>query len=156
MKLSESWLREWVNPDIESAELAAQLTMLGLEVEGITPAAAEFSGVVVGEVISLEKHPDADKLRICQVAVGEDAPLQIVCGAANVHLGMKAPCAKVGARLPGFKIKKAKLRGVLSMGMLCSEKELGLAESANGLLVLPSDAPLGEDIRTYLQLEDTI
>ncbi len=156
MKFSESWLREWVNPEVNSDELAAQLTMLGLEVEGVVPAAAEFSGVVVGEVISLEKHPDADKLRICKVAVGDDEPLQIVCGAANVVIGMKAPCAKVGARLLGFKIKKAKLRGVPSMGMLCSEKELGLAESAEGLMSLPSDAPVGENIRDYLMLNDSV
>lgn len=155
MKFSEQWLREWVNPPISTAELAAQLTMAGLEVDAIEAVAGKFDHVVVGEVISLEKHPDADKLRVCQVNVGEKTPLQIVCGAANVHVGMKAPAALIGASLPGdLKIKKSKLRGVESFGMLCSAKELGLAESAEGLLPLPADAPVGQSIRDYLQLDD--
>jgi phenylalanyl-tRNA synthetase beta chain len=155
MKFSEQWLREWVNPSITTAELAEQLTMAGLEVDAIEPVAGEFDKVVVGEVISLEKHPDADKLRVCQVNIGEKDPLQIVCGAPNVHAGMKAPVALIGARLPGdFKIKKSKLRGVESFGMLCSAKELGLAESAEGLLPLAGDAPVGQSVRDYLQLDD--
>jgi len=155
MKFSEQWLREWVNPPISTAELAEQLTMAGLEVDAIEPVAGEFDQVVVGEVLSLEQHPDADKLRVCQVNVGDKTPLQIVCGAPNVHVGMKAPVALIGARLPGdFKIKKSKLRGVESFGMLCSAKELGLAENAEGLLPLAADAPVGRSIRDYLQLDD--
>jgi phenylalanyl-tRNA synthetase beta chain len=155
MKFSEQWLREWVNPPITTAELAEQLTMAGLEVDAIEAVAGEFDNVVVGEVLSLEKHPDADKLRVCQVNVGDPVPLQIVCGAANVCTGMKAPVALIGASLPGdLKIKKSKLRGVESFGMLCSAKELGLAESSEGLLPLATDAPVGQSIRNYLQLDD--
>ena len=155
MKFSEQWLREWVNPPISTTELAAQLTMAGLEVDAIEAVAGEFDQVVVGEVLSLEKHPDADKLRVCQVDVGDKAPLQIVCGAANVHAGMKAPVALIGATLPGeLKIKKSKLRGIESFGMLCSAKELGLAETAEGLLPLATDAPVGQSIREHLQLDD--
>jgi phenylalanyl-tRNA synthetase beta chain len=155
MRFSEKWLREWVNPPVSTDELVEQLTMAGLEVDGVEPAAPDFSGVVVGEVVSLEPHPDADKLRVCQVSTGEAEPLQIVCGAANVYQGMKAPLATIGAVLPGnFKIKKAKLRGVQSFGMLCSEKELGMADSAEGLWDLPADAPVGMELREYLDLDD--
>ncbi len=154
MKFSESWLREWVNPAISTEELVEQLTMAGLEVEGYEPVAAEFSKVVVAEVVSVEPHPDADRLRVCQVNTG-DEEVTIVCGAANVRAGLRVPLAKIGARLPGdFKIKKSKLRGVASHGMLCSVAELGLAESAEGLFELPVDAPVGLDIREYLQLDD--
>ncbi len=157
MKFSEAWLREWVDPQVGSAELAEQLTMAGLEVDSVAPAAPEFSGLVVGEVLSVEPHPDADKLRVCRVEVGRDAPLDIVCGAPNVAVGMRVPTALVGAQLPGgFKIKKAKLRGVPSFGMLCSAAELGLAETSEGLMPLPADAPVGEDIRTYLSLDDRL
>ncbi|MSP28654.1 MAG: phenylalanine--tRNA ligase subunit beta [Methylococcales bacterium] len=157
MKISETWLRSYVNPAVTTDELVAQLTMAGLEVDSVTPAAAIFSGVVVGEVIDMEKHPDADKLRVCRVNVGEAEPLQIVCGAANVRVGLKIPAALCGAVLPeDFKIKKSKLRGVESFGMLCSEKELGLAADANGLMELPNDAPVGVDIREYLSLNDSI
>ncbi len=155
MKFSVQWLREWVNPVISTEELSKQLTMAGLEVDAESPVAADFSGVVVGEVLTVEPHPEADKLQICSVHVGEAEPLQIVCGAKNVHVGMRVPTACVGAVLPGnFKIKKAKLRGVPSMGMLCSEQEIGLAESAEGLMPLPADAPVGTNIRDYLQLDD--
>ncbi|MDZ7662851.1 phenylalanine--tRNA ligase subunit beta [Thiohalophilus sp.] len=155
MKFSEKWLREWVNPEIDTGALAHQLTMAGLEVDAIEPVAGQFDQVVVGEVIGLEPHPDADKLRVATVNVGADAPLQIVCGAANVREGLKAPTALVGTTLPGdLKIKKSKLRGVPSQGMLCSEKELGLADSAEGLMELPADAPVGESIRDYLDLDD--
>ena len=131
--------------------------MAGLEVDSVTPAAAVFSGVVVGEVLAMEQHPDADRLRVCQVAVGEAEPLQIVCGASNVRVGLRIPAALIGAVLPGdFKIKKSKLRGVESFGMLCSEKELGLAADANGLMELAADAPVGVDIRDYLSLNDNI
>ena len=153
MKFSEQWLREWVNPTVSTQVLAEQLTMAGLEVDAIEPVAAEFEKIVVGEVLSVEKHPDADKLRVCQVNVGE-APLTIVCGAANVAPGVKVPTALVGAKLPNIKIKKSKLRGVESHGMLCSAKELGLAESSEGLLILEQDAPVGQSIRDYLKLDD--
>ena len=157
MQISEAWLREYVNPAISTEELVEQLTMAGLEVDSVAPAAAKFSGVVVGEVMSMQQHPDADRLRVCQVAVGEAEPLQIVCGASNVRVGLKIPAALIGAVLPGdFKIKKSKLRGEESFGMLCSEKELGLAAEASGLMELASDAPVGTDIRDYLSLNDSI
>ena len=157
MQISEAWLRSYVNPGISTEELVEQLTMAGLEVDSVEPAAAKFSGVVVGEVLSMQQHPDADRLRVCQVAVGETEPLQIVCGASNVSVGLKIPAALIGAVLPGdFKIKKSKLRGEESFGMLCSEKELGLATDANGLMELAIDAPVGVDIRDYLSLDDSI
>ena len=157
MQISEAWLREYVNPAISTEELVAQLTMAGLEVDSVEPASAIFSGVVVGEVLAMQQHPDADRLRVCQVSIGEAEPLQIVCGASNVRVGLKIPAALVGAELPGdFKIKKSKLRGVDSFGMLCSAKELGLAAEAQGLLELPADAPVGVDIREYLSLADTL
>ena len=157
MQISESWLRSYVNPPISTETLVEQLTMAGLEVGSVEPAAAIFSGVVVGEVISLQQHPDADRLRICQVAVGQEELLQIVCGASNVRVGLKIPAALCGAVLPGdFKIKKSKLRGEESFGMLCSEKELGLAADANGLMELSIEAPVGFDIRDYLSLNDSI
>lgn len=155
MKFSEQWLRTWVNPPVGTEELAEQLTMAGLEVDAITPVAETFHEVVVGEVLEVAPHPDADKLRVCRVDVGTGAPLQIVCGAPNVQVGMKAPTARVGAMLPGgLKIKRAKLRGIESSGMLCSARELGLFEDAEGLLALPADAPVGKDLRDYLGLED--
>ncbi|WP_348945749.1 phenylalanine--tRNA ligase subunit beta [Chitinibacter sp. FCG-7] len=157
MKFSEQWLRSWVNPAINSDELAHLLTMAGLEVEENDPAAPEFTEVYVAEVLSVTKHPDADRLNVCSVNVGEAEPLQIVCGAANVAVGIKVPCARVGAVLPGdFKIKKAKVRGVESMGMLCAEQEIGLAEESSGLLILPADAPVGMPIREYLHLDDRL
>ncbi|MCK4492838.1 MAG: phenylalanine--tRNA ligase subunit beta, partial [Methylococcales bacterium] len=157
MQISEAWLRERVNPAISTNELVEQLTMAGLEVDSVKPAAAEFSKIVVGEILTIEKHPDADKLNVCTVEVGEDEPLQIVCGANNVRVGLKIPAALIGAVLPrNFKIKKSKLRGVLSFGMLCSETELGLADSADGLMELADDAPVGSDIREYLSLDDNI
>ena len=157
MQISEAWLRSYVNPPISTETLVEQLTMAGLEVGSVEPAAALFSGVVVGEVISLQQHPDADRLRICQVAVGQEELLQIVCGASNVRVGLKIPAALCGAVLPGdFKIKKSKLRGEESFGMLCSEKELGLAADANGLMELSIEAPVGFDIRDYLSLNDSI
>lgn len=154
MKFSEQWLRGWVNPQVDRDELVARLSMAGLEVDSVTPAAGDFSGVVVGEVLSTEQHPDADKLRVCQVSNGAET-FQVVCGAPNVRPGLKIPFAMIGAQLPGdFKIKKAKLRGVESNGMLCSQAELQVGEGNDGLLELPSDAPVGEDIRVYLALED--
>jgi phenylalanyl-tRNA synthetase beta chain len=155
MKFSEAWLREWVNPQLTTTQLADQLSMAGLEVDSVTPAAPAFSGVVVGEVLAREQHPDADKLSVCEVDVGAGSPSQIVCGARNVAAGMRVPVATVGAVLPGeFKIKRAKLRGVESLGMICSAAELGLAESSDGILPLPDDAPVGRDFRAWLDLDD--
>ncbi len=157
MKFSEQWLREWVNPDLSTSVLGHQLTMAGLEVDAIEPVAPAHSGVVVGKILSAEKHPDADKLQVCLVDVGElsEEPLQIVCGAKNARKDLIVACAMVKAVLPGnFKIKKSKLRGVVSMGMLCSEKELGLADSAEGIMELPEDAPIGSTLNDYLQLDD--
>jgi len=156
MKISQNWLHEWVNPQTNLDEFCATITMAGLEVDSIEPAAGEFTKIVVAKVTSVEKHPDADKLNVCKVNTGKEE-LQIVCGAANVRVGLVVACATIGAVLPGnFKIKKSKLRGVESFGMLCSEKEMGLAEQADGLMELPEDAPIGTDIRDYLQLNDTI
>ena len=156
MKFSENWLRTYVNPSLTSEALAHALTMAGLEVEALEPVAPPFDKVVVGEVISLAKHPDADRLNVCVVDVGEANPLQIVCGAANVHAGAKVPCALVGAALPRITIKQAKVRGVESFGMLCSEQELGLAETSSGLMLLPADARVGTSIRDYLALDDIL
>lgn len=157
MKVSESWLREWVSPNISTEELVEQLTMAGLEVDAVDAAAGEFSKVVVGEIVSIEQHPDADKLRVCQVAGGEDELTQVVCGAPNARAGIKIPFALVGAKLPGdFKIKKAKLRGVESKGMLCAQTELQCGEDDDGIWELPSDAPVGACLREYLNLDDSI
>jgi phenylalanyl-tRNA synthetase beta chain len=157
MKLSDHWLREWVNPDLSPEELGHALTMAGLELDSLDLAAAAYTGVVVGKVKSVEPHPDADKLRVCQVDDGSGTELQVVCGAPNAATGMLVPFAQVGAQLPGgLKIKKAKLRGVESFGMLCSAKEVGLAESSEGLMALPEDAPLGEDFRQWLDLDDQV
>ncbi|ERO60977.1 phenylalanine--tRNA ligase subunit beta [Pseudomonas piscis] len=154
MKFSEQWLRGWVSPQVSRDELVARLSMAGLEVDSVTPAAGDFSGVVVGEVLSTEQHPDADKLRVCKVSNGAET-FQVVCGAPNVRPGLKVPFAMIGAQLPGdFKIKKAKLRGVESNGMLCSQAELQIGEGNDGLMELPADAPVGEDIRAYLSLDD--
>ena len=156
MKISQNWLHEWVNPQTDLEEFCATITMAGLEVDSIEPAAGEFTKIVVARVNSVEKHPDADKLNVCKVDAGGEE-LQIVCGASNVREGLVVACATIGAVLPGnFKIKKSKLRGVESFGMLCSEKEMGLADQAEGLMELPDDAPVGTDIREYLQLNDTI
>ncbi|WP_444886739.1 phenylalanine--tRNA ligase subunit beta [Microbulbifer sp. JMSA008] len=155
MKISNSWLREWVNPKLTTQELADQITMAGLEVDGIEKVAGDFSGVVVGEIVACEQHPDADKLRVCKVAGHPDGEMQVVCGAPNARIGIKIPFALVGAKLPGdFKIKKAKLRGVESFGMLCAQTELELGEDNDGIWELPEDAPTGTDLREYLQLDD--
>ena len=154
MIISEQWLREWVSPDISTEDLAHQITMAGLEVDAIDPVAGEFTGVVVAEIITAEQHPDADKLRVCEVNAGGET-VQIVCGAPNARAGLKAPLATVGGVLPGdFEIKKARLRGVESFGMLCAEQELGLSDASDGLMELPADAPVGTDLREYLNLDD--
>jgi len=157
MRISNQWLLEWVDHGLDPEELGHRLTMAGLELDALEPAAAEFSGVVVGRVLQVQPHPDADKLRVCQVEDGSGSPVQVVCGAPNVAEGMNVPFARVGAVLPeNFKIKKAKLRGVESFGMLCSARELGLAESSEGLMPLPADLAPGADVREALRLDDTI
>lgn len=156
MILSENWLREWVNPDLDSEALAHCLTMAGLEVDAVTPLAEGLSGVVIAEIVSAEPHPDADKLRVCSVNTGSET-VQIVCGAPNASAGLKAPLAQPGATLPGgIKIKKAKLRGIESQGMLCSGAELQLSDDHDGLLALASDAPVGTPIEDYLDLDDRL
>jgi phenylalanyl-tRNA synthetase beta chain len=153
MQFSENWLRTFVNPSLDSQALSHALTMAGLEVEEMTPTGAVFIKVVIGEIVEANKHPDADRLQVLKVNIGNEN-LQIVCGASNARVGLKAPCALVGAVLPGVEIKQAKVRGVESFGMMCSAKELGLATEANGLLELPNDAETGQDIRDYLSLND--
>ena len=157
MKFSESWLRSLLNHKLtcSTEELCEQLTNLGLEVDECTTIAPNFQGVLVGEVLEAVQHPDADRLRVCQINVGAPSPLNIVCGAKNARAGIKVCVATVGAVLPGdFAIKEAKLRGVLSQGMLCSEKELGLTETIDGIIELPLDAPIGQSVREYLDLDD--
>ena len=163
MQFPESWLREFCNPPITSQALADTLTMAGMEVEEARPAAPPFHGVVVGEVLSVERHPNADRLNVCRVNAGTGAALDIVCGAPNVRVGIKVPCALVGAELPAadaggkpFTIKLGQLRGVESQGMLCSARELKLSEDHGGLMILDASAPVGEDIRSHLRLDDTL
>jgi phenylalanyl-tRNA synthetase beta chain len=162
MQFSESWLRTFCNPAIGTAELAETLTMAGLEVEELKPVAPPFSHIVVGEIKAAEQHPNADRLRVCQVDVGQPDLLTIVCGAPNARVGIRVPCALVGAELPPgedgkpFLIKVGKLRGVESQGMLCSARELKLSEDHGGLLELAADAPLGQNIREHLNLDDTL
>jgi phenylalanyl-tRNA synthetase beta chain len=163
MQFSESWLRSFCNPSMTTDELAHALTMAGLEVEEVTPAAPPFTKIVVGEIVTHEKHPNADRLSVCTVNVGahSEAPLQIVCGAPNARVGIKIPCALVGAELPPgedgkpFKITQAKMRSVESNGMLCSARELGISTEHAGLMELAADAPVGTDIREYLSLNDS-
>ena len=162
MQFPESWLREFCNPNLTTQQLADTLTMAGLEVEELQPVAPPFSKIVVGEILAAEQHPNADRLRVCQVDVGQGSLLNIVCGAPNARVGIRVPCALVGAELPPgedgkpFVIKVGKLRGVESQGMLCSAKELQIADDHGGLLELASDAPLGQDIRQHLNLDDTL
>ena len=155
MQFSEAWLRSLVDSQLPSAQLGHLLTMAGLEVEALEPAAPAFSQVVVAVILSAEKHPNADRLQVCQVDVGEAAPLTVVCGAPNARAGLKTACARVGAQLPGdFQIKQAKVRGVESFGMLCSAKELGLAAEADGIMELPAEAPVGAALRDWMDLDD--
>ncbi len=156
MKIAESWLRAWVDPDLDSESLAHQLTMLGHEVDAVHVEGAGLDGVIVGEVLEVAKHPDADRLSVCQVSTGEET-LEIVCGAPNVVKGMKTPLARTGVTLPnGLKLKKSKIRGVISNGMLCSAVELGLGEESDGIMHLPDSAPTGSDFADYLGLPDTV
>lgn len=157
MQFSEAWLRSLVNPDLNTRQLGHLLTMAGLEVEALEPAAAPFTQVVVAEILSAEKHPNADRLQVCQVNVGEARPLTIVCGAPNARAGLKTACARVGAQLPGdFHIRQAKVRGVESFGMLCSAKELGISAETQGIMELTADAPVGTSLRDWLGLDDTL
>ncbi|MDO8420343.1 MAG: phenylalanine--tRNA ligase subunit beta, partial [Rubrivivax sp.] len=162
MQFPESWLREFCNPPLSTRQLADLLTMSGLEVEDLRPVAPPFSGVVVAEILEAVPHPQADRLRVCRVSVGVGEPLQVVCGAPNARAGLKAPLAVVGAELPAgddgkpFKIGIGKLRGVESRGMLCSARELKIADDHGGLLELADDAPVGTDIRRWLALDDTV
>lgn len=161
MKISEQWLREWVNPALSLDEINHKLTMAGCEVEGLESVATDFSNVIVGQIVEITKHPDADKLNVCKVDNGQGESLQIVCGAPNARAGLKAPLALIGAELPmpdgkPLKIKKGKLRGIESCGMLCSASELGMAEKSEGLLELPEDAPLGVSVKDYLKLADQV
>lgn len=157
MQFPESWLRAWADPEIDSQTLAHRLTMAGLEVEDADPYAPPFSGIVVARIESAEPHPNADKLRVCRVNDGSDEPLQIVCGAPNAAAGLVVPLARVGAELPGgMRIGPVKMRGVESHGMLCSARELGLSQDHAGLLELPADLQPGQDLRTALDLDDTI
>ncbi|MDX1403999.1 MAG: phenylalanine--tRNA ligase subunit beta [Woeseiaceae bacterium] len=155
MKFSEKWLREWVNPKLDSEGLAHRLTMAGLEVEALEPQGAGLDGIVVGEVLDVKKHPDADKLSVCRVSTGKRKPVEVVCGAPNVVAGMKSPFAPPGTTLPnGLKLEKATIRGVQSNGMLCSEIELGLGDDADGIISLPVDARTGQSLLEYLELPD--
>ncbi len=157
MRISEQWLREWVSPKLDTEQLAERLTLAGLEVSALEPASADLKGVVVGQIDSLREHPHADRLKLCSVDIGRRSRLEIVCGAPNVVTGMRAPVALPGTELPnGVHVEKSEIRGEVSMGMLCSALELGLAESAEGILPLGSDASLGQPVRDYLQLNDTI
>ena len=160
MKFSEKWLRELVNPAINTQALVDQITMAGLEVDDVESVARDFSGVIVGEILTAEQHPDADKLQVCTVTDGNEVH-QVVCGAPNARAGLKTAYATVGALLPTpeggeFKIKKAKLRGVESFGMLCAEDELGISEDHGGIMELAADAPVGTCIRDYLNLNDKV
>ncbi len=162
MQFPESWLRAFCNPPLSTQELADTLTMGGFEVESLRPVAPPFTHIVVGEIKHAEQHPNADRLRVCQVDAGQGALLNIVCGAPNARVGIKVPCALVGAQLPPgedgkpFVIKTGKLRGVESQGMLCSARELGLSDDHGGLLELAADLPPGQDIRAALDLDDTV
>ncbi|MGL6112999.1 MAG: YtpR family tRNA-binding protein, partial [Rubrivivax sp.] len=166
MQFPESWLREFCNPPITTVELAELLTMAGLEVEDTRPVAPPCKGIVVAEIIEAVQHPNADRLRVCKVLAGAhspDGPLQVVCGAPNARVGIRVPLALVGAELPPaeegalpFAIKVGKLRGVDSFGMLCSARELKLSDDHGGLLELPADAPVGQDVRQLLALDDTV
>src|SRR6185436_11785738 len=155
MKFSENWLRTFVNPPLSTQELAQALTMSGIEVEAIEPAAPPFGDVVVGEVQQVERHPDAERLTVCQVGTGR-AALTIVCGAPNVKAGLKVAVALPGAQLPGKEIRIAKVRGVESHGMLCSARELGISDGADGILVLSDDAAPGRSVREVLDLDDQL
>lgn len=157
MKLSEQWLREWSNPDLTTEELCYKLTMSGLEVDSLTSVAEPFTHVIIAEVLQVTKHPEADRLKVCEVNIGEENPVTIVCGATNVRPHLKVAAALPGAALPhGVKISRSKIRNIVSNGMLCSARELGMSDESNGILELPQDAPVGQDVREYLGLSDNV
>ena len=157
MLISETWLREYVDPAIDARDLAHQMTMAGLEVESIHILSGDFENVVVAEIVSVVSHPNSEKLKICEVDAGDDEQFSVICGAPNAVAGLRVPFAPVGASLPGgIYIKAIELRGVLSAGMLCAEKELGISDSDEGLMELSPEAPLGEDLKIYLDLEDNL
>jgi phenylalanyl-tRNA synthetase beta chain len=156
MRISERWLREWINPKHDVRHIAEQLTLAGVEVESVNPIQADFENVVVAEIVEISPHPNADKLKVCHVNDGKNK-LQIVCGAPNVYIGMRAPLALPGAKLPnGLQVRTVTLRGVESSGMLCSAQELGLSEDTSGLMALSADAPVGKSLASYLDLPDTV
>ena len=144
MQFSKAWLQEFFDKSIDDVNLEEVLTMSGLEVDDVQDLSKISKLVVVGEIVSIEKHPDADRLNVCQVNTGLEKPIQIVCGAPNARVGIKVPCALVGAKLPGFEIKKAKLRGVESNGMLCSANEIGISQDSKGLYEIGLDKKVGE------------
>ena len=155
MKFSEKWLRDWVDPSLDTEALAHRLTMIGHEVDAVESYGEGLDGVVVAEVIEVKKHPDADRLSVCQVSTGDGDSLEVVCGAPNVTQGMKSPFAPVGTKLPnGMKLRRSKIRGVVSNGMLCSAIELGLGDESDGIVELHSDATVGQSLSTYLNLPD--
>lgn len=157
MKIAESWIREWVNPAFDSDELAHRLTMAGHEVDGLEREGDALQGVVIAEVLQAQKHPDADRLRVCLVSDGSGEPIEVVCGAPNVVAGMRSPLAKPGVTLPnGLTLRKSKIRGVVSNGMLCSATELGLGSESDGIIALPADAPVGQSLADYLRLPDVV
>ncbi len=157
MKIAESWLREWVDPELDTGALGHQLTMLGHEVDGITIEGDGIAAVVIAEVIECGKHPDADRLSVCKVSDGSGVVVDVVCGAPNVRKGMKSPLAKPGTKLPnGLKLRKSKIRGVISNGMLCSATELGLGDESDGIIELPEDAPVGSSLVDFLALPDAV
>ncbi|MCH8866732.1 MAG: phenylalanine--tRNA ligase subunit beta [Proteobacteria bacterium] len=157
MKIAESWLREWVNPDLDTETLAHQLTMSGHEVEGVAYEGEGLDGVIIGEVIAVSRHPNADRLSVCKVSTDGRETIEVVCGAPNVTAGMKSPLARAGITLPnGVKLRKSKIRGVISHGMLCSAVELGLGDESDGIIALPEDAPVGESLASYLGLPDAV
>ena len=155
MKVSLNWLKEFVDIDLGVDDLAHRLTMLGLEIEAVERPGAEISKVVIGKILEIKPHPDADKLVVCQTDVGQADPLQIVCGAKNMKAGDIVPTAVIGATLPGgFEIGRRKMRGIESQGMMCSARELGMGEDHAGLLILDADAPVGADAKSWLGLDD--
>jgi phenylalanyl-tRNA synthetase beta chain len=155
MKISELWLREWVNPDMDTEALGHQLTMAGHELDNTIIEGAGLDGVVIAEVVEFSKHPDADRLNVCKVSDGSGELIDVVCGAPNVQKGMKSPLAAPGVKLPnGLKLRKSKIRGIVSNGMLCSAVELGLGDESDGIISLPADAPVGESFAAYMNLPD--
>ncbi len=157
MKFAETWLREWVDSKLDTEALGHKLTMAGHEVNSIESQGSGLTGIVIAEVLAVAKHPHADRLSVCQVSTGKGKPIEVVCGASNVVAGMKSPLASPGVRLAdGTKLRRSKIRGIVSNGMLCSAIELGLGDEADGIIALPDDAPTGAELSEYLKLPDNI